>query len=200
MIRAPLFRIAGFALALLPLSACGFTPVYGSSAELKDAGPISIPEIKGRTGHFLRQELIRTVGQGLPGVKGEAELEVKLAESFEPLAFTPDQAASRSDYVGSATWVLRASSGLPIASGGVVERASSNFAGAAYADLAAQTAAPERLATLLARSIREQMTIEVGKPRKEPTATPIPPLVTPVTPGARTTTSDPLLPPPPRNQ
>lgn len=200
MIRAPRFRIAGLALALLPLSACGFTPVYGSSAQLKDAGPISIPAIKGRTGHFLRQELIRTVGQGLPGVKGEAELEIRLAENIERLAFAPDQAASRSDYVGSATWVLRAPTGLPIASGGVVERASFNFADAAYADLAAQTAAQERLATLLARSIREQMTIEVGNPRVAPSANPTAPDATPAMPGARTTTSDPLLPPSPRNQ
>jgi LPS-assembly lipoprotein len=200
MIRASLFRIAGLALALLPLSACGFTPVYGSSAELKDAGPISIPEIRGRTGHFLRQELIRTVGQGLPGVKGEAELEIRLAESIERLAFAADQAASRSDYVGSATWVLRAPTGLPIASGGVVERASFNFADAAYADLAAQTAAQERLATLLARSIREQMTIEVRNPRTTPTATPVAPPAAPAVPGARTTTPDPLLPPPPRSQ
>jgi LPS-assembly lipoprotein len=195
-----MIRAALLALAVLPLAACGFTPVYGSSAQLKDAGPISIPEIKGRTGHFLRQELIRTVGQGLPGVKGSAQLEVRLGEGIERLAFTPDQAASRSDYVGSATWVLRGSNGLPIASGGVLERASFNFADAAYADLAAQTAAQERLATLLARSIREQMTIEVGNPRPAPTATPAAPTITPVTPGARTTTPDPLLPPSPRNQ
>jgi len=162
---------------------------------MANAGPISIPEIKGRTGHFLRQELIRTIGRGLPGVNGEAELDVKLAERIERLAFTPDQAASRSDFVGSATWALRAPNGSMIASGGVVERASFNFADAAYADLAAQTAAQERLATLLARSIREQMTIEIGNP---PPAAP-PPAATPATPGAPTTTPDPLLPPPPRN-
>ena len=190
-----MIRALGLALALLPLSACGFTPVYGSSAEMANAGPISIPEIKGRTGHFLRQELIRTIGRGLPGVNGEAELDVKLAERIERLAFTPDQAASRSDFVGSATWALRAPNGTTIATGGVVERASFNFADAAYADLAAQTAAQERLATLLARSIREQMTIEIGNPR--PVAAP--PTATPATPGAPTTTPDPLLPPPPRN-
>jgi LPS-assembly lipoprotein len=191
MIRAPLIKAGCLALALLPLSACGFTPVYGSSSEMANAGPISIPEIKGRTGHFLRQELIRTIGRGLPGVNGEAELDIKLTEGIERLAFTPDQAASRSDFVGSATWALRAPNGTMIATGGVVERASFNFADAAYADLAAQTAAQERLATLLARSIREQMTIEIGNAP--------PPATTPATPGAPTTTPEPLLPPPPRN-
>jgi LPS-assembly lipoprotein len=195
-----MIRAAIVALGLLPLAACGFTPVYGSSAELRDAGPISIPEIKGRTGHFLRQELLRTVGRGLPGVKGEAQLEIRLTEGIERLAFTPDQAASRSDYVGTATWALRAPSGSLIASGGSTERASFNFADAAYADLAAQTAAQERLATLLARSIREQMTIEVGNKRDDAAASPAS-ATTPASPGAATPPS-PLIPvpPPPRSQ
>lgn len=195
-----MIRAISLALALLPLSACGFTPVYGSSSEMANAGPISIPEIKGRTGHFLRQELIRSIGRGLPGVNGEAELDVRLTEGIERLAFTPDQAASRSDFVGSATWALRAPNGAMLASGGVVERASFNFSDAAYADLAAQTAAQERLATLLARSIREQMVIEIGNPRPGAPAAQPTPAATPATPGAPTTTPDPLLPPSPRKQ
>lgn len=195
-----MIRAISLALALLPLSACGFTPVYGSSSEMANAGSISIPEIKGRTGHFLRQELIRSIGRGLPGVNGEAELDVRLTEGIERLAFTPDQAASRSDFVGSATWALRAPNGAMLASGGVVERASFNFSDAAYADLAAQTAAQERLATLLARSIREQMVIEIGNPRPGAPAAQPAPAATPATPGAPTTTPDPLLPPSPRKQ
>jgi LPS-assembly lipoprotein len=195
MIKAPLLKIGGLALALLPLSACGFTPVCGSSAAVADAGPIKIPEISGRTGHFLRQELLRTVGQGLPGVKGPAELDIKLAEGIERLSFAPDQAASRSDFVGTATWSLRSVDGTLLASGGTVERASFNFADAAYGDLAAQTAAQERLATLLARSIRLQMTVEIGEPRKPAVTIPAPaPLTTtPATPGAATPPS-PLIP------
>jgi LPS-assembly lipoprotein len=152
-------------LALTPLAACGFTPVYGTGPALADSGAISIPEIPGRTGHFLRQELVRTVGRGVPGVTGSAELEVTLKQGIERLAFAPDEAASRSDYVGTATWRLRGANGLLLASGGVTERASFNFADAPYADLAAQTAAQERLGSLLARSIREQILIEAGKPR-----------------------------------
>jgi LPS-assembly lipoprotein len=158
-------------LALVPLTACGFTPVYGSGPELASSGPISIPEIPGRAGHVLRQELVRTIGRGVPGVTGSANLEVTLNQSIERLAFAPDEAASRSDYVGTATWRLRGASGLLLASGGVSERASFNFADAPYADLAAQTAAQERLGSLLARSIREQILVEAGKPK---TAAPAP--------------------------
>ena len=167
-----MIRALILSLALAPLAACGFSPVYGTGPGLANAGPIIIPEIRattsvgaasGRTGHFLRQELVRTLGQGVPGVTGAAQLDVTLNQNIERLAFAPDQAASRSDYVGSATWSLRAASGAVIATGNVKERASFNFADAAYADIAAQTAAQERLATLLARSIREQVLIEAGR-------------------------------------
>ncbi|MBI1360228.1 MAG: hypothetical protein GC155_08080 [Alphaproteobacteria bacterium] len=147
---------------LAVLGGCGFTPVYGP--DLANSGAISIPEIKGRTGHFLRQELVRTVGQGVPGIAGTAELDVKLSESIARLAFAPDQAASRSDYLGTATWTLRDANGQTIANGVAKEAASFNFADAAYTDIAAQTAAQNRVATLLARAIRDQLLIEAGNP------------------------------------
>lgn len=168
-----MIRVALLALAILPLSACGFTPVYGGGqgASFANTGPIQINEIRaeatagaapGRTGHFLRQELLRTVGQGIPGF-ATGTLDVSLRQRIDRLAFAPDQAASRSDYVGTANWVLRASNGDIVGRGNVQERASFNFANASYADLAAQTAAQERLATLLARSIRNEMIMAAGK-------------------------------------
>src|SRR5262245_15628955 len=104
-----MIRAALLGLALLPLAACGFSPVYGSFDERTNAGTVEIKEIEnsGRAGHFLRQELVRTIGPGIPGVKGKSSLEIKLALGVERLAFTPDQAASRSDYVGRASWTLR---------------------------------------------------------------------------------------------
>lgn len=182
------FRIAFLALALLPLTACGFTPVYGGGqgASYANSGPITINEIRGtasagaapgRTGHFLRQELVLAVGQGVPGFTA-GTLDVALRQNIERLAFAPDQAASRSDYVGNATWTLRAPSGDILGTGTVQERASFNFADAAYADLAAQTAAQERLATLLARSIRSQMIIAGGKTVNPKTGKPIDPNAT----------------------
>ncbi len=164
-----MIRAAFLALALLPLTACGFSPVYGGGQA--STGPITINEIRatatagtasGRTGHFLRQELVRSVGQGVPGFSA-GTLDIALRQAIERLAFAPDQAASRSDYVGVATWTLRGTGGAILGTGTVEERASFNFADAAYSDLAAQTAAQERLATLLARSIRAEMIIAAGK-------------------------------------
>src|SRR5262245_42257572 len=123
-----MIRAALLGLALLPLAAYDFSPVYGSMSERANSGPVTIAEIAGRTGHFLRQELIRTVGQGIPGVSGQSTLEVKLGLSVERLAFAPDQAASRSDYVGSAQWILRDVNGAVLQNGATTERASFNYA------------------------------------------------------------------------
>jgi LPS-assembly lipoprotein len=164
-------------LALLPLAACGFTPVYGSGA---DGSKISIDQIDGRTGHFLRQELVREIGNGVPGFPGEGRLEVKLAESINRLAFAPDQAASRSDFNVSANFTLHGPNDTQSISGTVRDAVSFNFADAAYADIAAQEAAQQRIATLLARSIREKLVIEAGH-LKAPGAPPAP-LVAPTPP------------------
>ena len=193
-------RAAFLALALLPLTACGFTPVYGGGqgASYANSGPITINEIRatasagaapGRTGHFLRQELVLSVGQGVPGFT-TGTLDVALTQRIDRLAFAPDQAASRSDYVGNATWTMRAASGDILGTGTVEERASFNFADAAYSDMAAQTAAQERLATLLARSIRSEMIIAAGKPVNPKTGKPVDPnapaKATPATPAPAT--------------
>ena len=181
-----MIRAALLGLALLPLTACGFTPVYGGGQgpSYASSGPIQISEIRavasngsapGRTGHFLRQELVRTVGQGVPGFTS-GTLDVNLRQSIERLAFAPDQAASRSDYVGTATWTLRAASGDILGTGTVEERASFNFADAAYADMAAQTGAQERLATLLARSIRSDLIMAGGKTVNPKTGKPFEPV------------------------
>jgi len=165
-----MIRTALLSLAVLTLGACGFTPVYGKLGA--NDGPIHIAEIEGRSGHFLRQELVRTVGRGLPGMPAGAELTVSLTENIIRLGFAPDQAASRSDYVGAATWALRRTDGTLIASGGAREAASFNFADAAYADIAAQTGAQERVATLLAGTIRNQMITEIGRPGAAKTVAP----------------------------
>jgi len=168
-------------LALLPLSACGFTPVYGSGAR---GSVVTVEEIEGRTGHFLRQELLRQVGRGVPGLPGESRLEVKLAEAINRLSFAPDQAASRSDYSVTANFTLHGQDEAQTISGTVRDAVSFNFADAAYADIAAQEAAQQRVAVLLARSIREKLVIEAGHP-KTPGGVPAPLAAPPPPTGAR---------------
>jgi LPS-assembly lipoprotein len=157
------------ACALAALPGCGFSPVYDPGA-MTAQSVIQIPQIDGRTGHFLRQELAQTIGRGVPGLPNGATLDIKLNEGVERLAFKVDQAASRSDYLGNATWTLRGPGGEVVASGIASEAASFDFADAAYADIAAQTAAQERLANLLARSIRTQVLAGVREKASAPAA------------------------------
>lgn len=151
--------LIGLLMTLLGSASCGFSPVYGTLS--KPSGHLQIEQIDGRTGHFLRQELIATMPGGVPGLEEEAILEIKLSESIARLAFSPDQVAARSDYIGLATFVLRGSDGREIIKGETREAASFNFADSAYADISSQTAAQERLAQLLARSIRNRLLIGI---------------------------------------
>ena len=148
------------------LGACGFSPAYAPGpADSSDAGAVvRIPEIEGRSGHFLRRELVRAVGFGVPGLSGPAELAVELEESVVRLGYTPDQAASRSDYVGVARWTLSGGDGTVLASGQAREAAGFNYADAAFADVTAQQSAQEKVATQLARSIRNQMLGAIRSP------------------------------------
>ena len=154
-----MIRTGLLALAALTASACGFQPAYAPSAY--SGGSISIPEIHGRTGNYLRQELVRSIGNGVPGVSS-GRLEISVNEGIENLNFQPDQAASRSDYVATSAWTLYGPDGQAVASGGSREAASFNFANAAFADISAQSAAQERVAILMARAIRQQMLQQLG--------------------------------------
>lgn len=154
-----MIRTCLLALATLSASACGFQPAYAPSNYA--GGQIAIPKIDGRTGHQLRQELVRSIGHGVPGL-ASGRLEISVTEGINNLNFEPDQAASRSDYVATSQWRLFNSDGQVVASGGSREAASFNFANVAFADLSAQSAAQERVAILMARSIRQQILQQVG--------------------------------------
>lgn len=154
-----MIRTGLLALAALTATACGFQPAYAPSSY--SGGSISIPAIDGRTGHYLRQELVRSIGNGVPGIDS-GRLDISVSEGIENLNFQPDQAASRSDYVATSSWVLYGPDGQAVASGGSREAASFNFANAAFADISAQTAAQERVAILMARSVRQQILQQLG--------------------------------------
>ena len=141
-----MIRAAFLALALLPLTACGFSPVYGGVQA--NAGPITINEIRatatagsasGRTGHFLRQELVRSVGQGVPGFSA-GTLDVALRHAIERLAFAADPAPPRPDHVGLAPLTLPGTGGALPGTRPVEERASLHSAHDAHSEHPTPTA------------------------------------------------------------
>ena len=150
--------IALFALGLIaPLSGCGFQPMYAGG---EASTPIVVEQIDGRSGHALRKALIQELGPGLPGLEGEATLTVILDENLRRLALRPDGAASRTDVVGEAEYVL-ATADTAI-SGKVSAETAYNVPNAPFADITAQIDIGERLMTVLARRLVDDMRLQLA--------------------------------------
>lgn len=152
-------KIAALILAL-GLSACGVRPVYSSAPT--EAGLIRVQQIDGRLGHRVRQELSRTLSNGLPGVEKGARLEVSLQESLVRLPLKPDDGVSRSDFQALAEYTLISADGDVLATGETFARASFDSAFSSYGDIALQSDALERVGRSLAKRIQQQLVIQAS--------------------------------------
>ncbi|MEM1390695.1 MAG: hypothetical protein AAGG45_06405 [Pseudomonadota bacterium] len=150
---------AAIAIALtMTLSACGFQPLYAGG---NVSGPIVVEEIEGPTGHTLRKALIQELSPGLPGLEGGATLTVILDDKLNRLALRPDEAASRTDVIGEAEYVL-ATADTAI-SGEVRAETAYNVPDAPFADVTAQVDASQRVMTVLARKIVDDMRLKLAE-------------------------------------
>ena len=142
---------------LAPLAACGFTPMYATGG---GNGDVYIEQIDGRGGHALRKALMEQLAPGLPGLEGSATLSIELNERLNRLTFKPDEAASRTDAVAEAKYVL-VLDGNAI-SGKIDAETTFNVPDAPFADIAAQTDASDRVMSLLARRIVDDLRIKLA--------------------------------------
>lgn len=148
------------ALALV-LPACGFQPVYapGGSASFA-SGNITVKEIPGRSGYMLRRALQQELAAGLPNLNTTAILEVKLDEQLVRLQFKPDGAASRSSYLGNASYVL---AGEDVTVRGTSEAETSfSVPDQPYGDISAQTNASDRVMRVLASRIVDDLRLQLA--------------------------------------
>ncbi|MEM9569917.1 MAG: hypothetical protein AAF996_00535 [Pseudomonadota bacterium] len=145
------------ALLVLTLSACGFTPLYAGGA---GAGNINVETIEGRAGHSLRKALLQELAPGLPGLDGPASLNIVLDEQIGRLALQPDEAATRTDIVVSADYVL-AFEGNAL-SGTSAAETSFLVPDAPFSDITAQIDATDRAMLLLARRIADDLRIKMA--------------------------------------
>ena len=145
------------ALLALTLSACGFTPLYAGGA---GAGNINIEQIDGRAGQALRKALIQELAPGLPGMDGAASLSIDLDERIGRLALQPDEAATRTDIIVSARYVLAHDGGA--ISGSSAAETSFLVPDAPFSDIAAQIDATDRAMLLLARRIADDLRIKMA--------------------------------------
>ncbi len=145
------------ALCLLTLSACGFTPLYAGGGA---AGNIDIATIEGRSGHALRKALLQELAPGLPGLDTPANLNIVLDERIGRLALQPDEAATRTDIIVSAEYVL--SFADDAVSGSTTAETSFLVPDAPFSDIAAQIDATDRAMLLLARRIADELRIKMA--------------------------------------
>ncbi len=138
-------------LMAIALSGCGFQPVHGAGASLGARDKISVAEIDGRTGHELRKALRTRLAAGIDGIPSGSVLSVDIDDRLARLSLQPDAAAVRTDFRARATYTLETEAG-PL-TGTVLAESSFIVPDAPYGDIAAQTAARERAAGLLADRI-----------------------------------------------
>ena len=141
----------------LSLAACGFTPLYASGGS---AGNIDIAQIEGRAGHALRKALLQELAPGLPGLEGGASLSIILDERIGRLALQPDEAATRTDIIVSAKYVL-AYDGSAL-SGRSSAETSFLVPDAPFSDIAAQIDATDRAMIVLARRIADDLRMKTA--------------------------------------
>jgi LPS-assembly lipoprotein len=144
-----LVSTSAMALTLL-LAGCGFAPVYSSGGS--GVGPVSIAQIDGRAGFFLRQELDRYAvleqGSAAPRL-----LTIKLVPSFTSAALSVDGLSARTLYTLTASYTL-----APIGSdkptvGVVTTTVGYESLDQAFGDVALQADAEERAAKQVADKV-----------------------------------------------
>jgi LPS-assembly lipoprotein len=150
-------RQLAIAFLALTLTACGFTPLYAAGG---NAGNINIETIEGRAGHALRKALVQELAPGLPGLEGPASLNIVLNESIGRLALQPDEAATRTDIIVSADYVL-AFEGNALAGSSAAET-SFLVPDAPFSDITAQIDATDRAMLVLARRIADDLRIKMA--------------------------------------
>jgi LPS-assembly lipoprotein len=142
-------RVCVVALSLAA-AGCGFAPVYSTSGS--SVGPVSVEQIDGRAGYFLRQELDRHAvleqGSSAPRV-----LTIKLVTTFASAALAVDGLSARTLYTMTANYSLAPTgAGAPI-TGTVSTTVGYESLDQAYGDVALQADAEERAATQIADKV-----------------------------------------------
>ena len=148
-------RVAPF-LAVLALTACGFTPVYGpGGAGTALQNRVLVEQPDDRTGFLLVQRLEERLGRaGDPAYR----LAVDLALREEARAIDPDGDIRRFHLIGSAAYTLLLSGSDSVVQSATVDNfVSYSATGTAVATLAARRDAQERLMVILADQIVLQL-------------------------------------------
>ena len=140
-------------VALVGLSGCGFTPLYGETAVGSSLSRIAVTTQDDRLGYRVREQLEDALGRD--GAQAPLwRLETVLEQSRRPLGRRIDDTATRYELTVRGAWTLTpVSGGTPVTG---VETVTTTYAAAdqPFAAIAAQQDGEERAAAELARLIR----------------------------------------------
>jgi LPS-assembly lipoprotein len=141
------------AVALVGLTGCGFTPLYGETGVGSSLSRIAVSTQDDRLGYRVREQLEDALGRD--GAQAPLwRLETALEQSRRPLGRRIDDTATRYQLTVRGAWTLTpVSGGAPVAG---VETVTTTYAAAdqPFAAIAAQQDGEERAAAELARLIR----------------------------------------------
>ena len=140
-------------VALLGLTGCGFTPVYGDAGIGSSLSRIAVTTQDDRLGYRVREQLEDALGRN--GAQAPLwRLQTTLEQSRRPLGRRIDDTATRYEMTVRGAWTLTPASGGSAVSG--VETVTTTYAAAdqPFAAIAAQQDGEERAAAELARLIR----------------------------------------------
>ena len=141
------------AIAVVGLSGCGFTPLYGETGVGSSLSRIAVTTQDDRLGYRVREQLEDALGRD--GSQAPLwRLETTLEQSRRPLGRRIDDTATRYELTVRGRWTLTPGAGGAAVSG--VETVTTTYAAAdqPYAAIAAQQDGEERAAAELARLIR----------------------------------------------
>jgi LPS-assembly lipoprotein len=147
----PKLARASVVALVLAVSGCGFSPVYSTTGS--GVGPLTVAQIEGRAGYFLRSELDRHAALE-QGTTAPRNLTVKLVTSFASAALAVDGLSARTLYTMTANYSLAPSvTGAAPLTGTVTTTVGYESLDQAYGDVALQADAEERAATQIADKV-----------------------------------------------
>lgn len=151
-------RLAALAAALaLPLSACGFSPLYAEPGLVPTLAAIDVAAPEGRAGFLLREELDDAFARN-PAAPARYRMDLAVAEQRYPRGLRVDNVATRYEYVLTADYALVAQgTGQRVKNGRVRVELTYDSADQPYASVAAQQDAQARAAAEAARRIHLEL-------------------------------------------
>ncbi|SFK38114.1 LPS assembly lipoprotein LptE [Caulobacter sp. UNC279MFTsu5.1] len=157
MKRFPLSKTlpaAVLAVAALALSACGFTPLYGSQSVTKGLSTIEVVAADGRAGYLLREKLDDAFARDV-NLLPSHRLVYTIEERRYARGVRVDNVANRYELNLTAKWrLLDAKTGQEVRAGTTSAAVTYDSADQPYASIAAQQDSQERAANELARRIQ----------------------------------------------